>query len=75
MSDDRIKKAAEALIAAIDNQVYEKISSNVHKAKDALKASLRPSRKEIADYLEHDLGIDKRNKMIAYAIEELRGEE
>lgn len=76
---DEIRKNAEALIEFV--YAGEAAPEHVIQIRNwqvfiDLKASLRPSREEIADYLECELelaGNDKpHGKYINYAIEELR---
>lgn len=70
---EEIRKAAEALIEAWND--YDKDATVMNFAIRDLKASLRPSREQLADYwangLMHELEGEQQS-MLGYTIEELR---
>ena len=78
MNNERIRKAAKALIKELETFDAAVHIRNWHIYKE-LKESVGPSRKEIADYLEHDIetkgDLDAHHNWLGYAIEELRSED
>ena len=82
MTEDKVKKAALDLIQMLELNKYQGVYTSLdmrHTAEFlALKASLTPSREEIADQLQHNLDNypsvrDALNKeYMGYAIAELR---
>jgi len=74
-----IREKAEALIELLEREAYYdqgcKVNLREMRQYKALKASLRPSREQIADYLEGSKDREDGEvytEMLNYAIEELR---